>query len=134
MATLSKNGDYIIVELTSKKKAYCSNNKVLVNRGDGWKVLGKLRKGLDYREAAQKQTETIESKIKNNPSIRAWKKIIMQYKLSERVKILSLLSLLGDDLDGLWSELNIYGSNYTLEETKEIWEAYRKALGSEKKS
>jgi hypothetical protein len=128
MAILSKHGETIKIELIGSHKAYCEDGSVLINKGDGWKLKGKLKQGLDYRVQAEKAIKARDEKIKNNPTFANWRKLIMGYSLPERIKILLVFRLLGYDIDEIYSELNDYRLNCTLEEIKQLHQAYAESL------
>ena len=136
MATLKKHGDYIIIELIPYKKAYCEDGTIMHNYGNGWKIKGKIKKGFSYTEAAEYQKKFTQELLRDKPAFRKWYELIMQYPLEGRHTIRMALDMLGDDVDGIWSELreNPFGHksvrNISLQEVIDLYEA-RNLLKSE---
>lgn len=123
MATLSKQG--IEVELIHCLKyslSLRSNGTVLCNDGKGWKVL-RLKVGVS--------TESYWSKVKEkqanlSPEYLAYRRAVQaEFSLSNRDKYFILLSILGDDTDGIYSSLQDEGIECDLDTLGEI-ESFRK--------
>lgn len=106
MATLSKHGQevgrYSTIRYT---KAFFANGDVLINRGFGWKEFGHVKPGVDPRTVCPKVQATIDQKIKDHPIWAQYRKAIMEIPLSQRWKMITALEALGDDGDGIWSEV-----------------------------
>lgn len=62
MAVLKKHGRYRKVETLRKSWAYCSDGKVLVNDGYGWKLFGKIKDDQPYGVAADKHEARIRER------------------------------------------------------------------------
>jgi hypothetical protein len=107
MATLAKNGAEIRrFELLKKTYSIRSNGKVLCNYGHGWKVVN-LKPGVTVetfianREAAEEKIDRLR------PCFAKYRAAVQaEFPLSTRWKYLTAESMLGDDIDGIWSELN----------------------------
>jgi hypothetical protein len=107
MAALSKNGAEVRrFELLRKTYSIRSNGKILWNAGHGWKV-AKLKPGVTVEKFVENR-EADEAKIRENrPCFAAYRRAVQaEFPLSVRWQYLAAESILGDDIDGIWSELN----------------------------
>jgi len=126
MATLSKNGREL-ARFDQLKTSYSirSNGKVLRNEGFGWKVCT-LKEGWTL-ETFRARLEEIESKV--SQSYRIYRAAVQaEFPLPVRWQYLTLSDLLGDDLDGIYSDLQdrqIYTDLDTLRELHDLHQAYR---------
>ena len=126
MATLSKNGREL-ARFDQLKTSYSirSNGKVLRNEGFGWKVCT-LKEGWTL-ETFRARLEEIESKV--SESYRIYRAAVQaEFPLPVRWQYLTLSDLLGDDLDGIYSDLQdrqIYTDLDTLRELYDLHQAYR---------
>lgn len=105
MAKLSAHGTAIgsIVSVYNTKK-YMSDGSILINRGQGWKVYGWIKDGIDpvahYRARAAAHASVLASR----PAYAAFRKALVQVPLSKRRRLLVALEMLSSDPDGVWSE------------------------------
>ena len=120
MATLNKHGEHVVIEYVWYRKAYCADGAVLANYGDGWKVAAKLKAGYDWRDVATKKIQDRDRMYYECPAFAKFvghvNSLVGGYCHRPLVKV--ALSMLSDDPDGMWSELNdhgMYGNNKTLE-------------------
>ena len=126
MACLSKNGREL-ARFDQLKTSYSirSNGKVLRNEGFGWKVCT-LKEGWTL-ETFRARLEEIESKV--SESYRIYRAAVQsEFPLPVRWQYLTLSDLLGDDLDGIYSDLQdrqIYTDLDTLREIHDLYLAYR---------
>jgi hypothetical protein len=107
MAALSKNGAEIRrFELLYKTYSVRSNGKVLCNSGHGWKVVN-LKPGVTV-ETFIANREEIQEKIRQfRPCFAKYRAAVQaEFPISTRWKYLTVEEMLGDDIDGIWSELN----------------------------
>ena len=124
MACLSKNGTEL-ARFNQLKASYSirSNGKVLKNDGFGWKVL-RLKEGITV-ENFRARLEEIESKV--SESYRIYRAAVQsEFPLPVRWQYLTLRDLLGDDLDGIYSDLQdrqIYTDLDTLQELHDLHRA-----------
>jgi len=129
MATLSKHGNHKQIDYLTHKIALCEDGNILKNRGFGWKLHAKLKPGINYLEAYENRLRKIERTSETLPVFTAYKRELMKWKLSDRVKILMAFQLLGDDLDGIWSELNdLDRVDIDLDEIREIFHLRNAAM------
>lgn len=114
MAKLSAHGVEIgRIEFSTYCKAYFADGKILKNSGFGWKLHAKCKAGLNPAEvfatAKQRRAEFLASR----PAYAAWvRELHSMAGLCKRWKLRAALELLGDDVDGIWSECcDGYGDN-----------------------
>lgn len=107
MATLSKHGDYKVIERLKHKEAYCQDGTVLRNYGDGWRVRGKLKPGRNYLEVYEKAILERQAKAESHPAFYDFVRTVMSELPGLRARTLFLLTLeaMPDDPDGIWAEL-----------------------------
>jgi len=121
MATLSKNGREL-ARFDQLKTSYSirSNGKVLRNDGFGWKVCH-LKDGWTA-ETFRARLEETEAKL--STPYRVYRAAVQsEFPLPVRWQYLTLRDLLGDDLDGIYSDLqdrHIYTDLDTLRELREL--------------
>lgn len=135
MAKLSAHGKEIgRIEFLNYTKAYFEDGKILKNSGFGWKLHAKVKPGIDpvanYQDAKQKA----EDYLAIRPAFREYKKAFHDIAgLSKRWKLAAAFDMLGDDIDGIWSECcDGYGDNIAcdVEEIAEL-SRLRKAAAAE---
>jgi hypothetical protein len=116
MAKLSAHGQEIgRIHYIRKSTAYFPDGKILCNRGDGWKLYKNVKPGIDPREAFRHCQESHWSLLQSKPALRAYHHAITAIPLSKRWKLTTAMEVLGDDLDGIWSETcDGYGDNLDL--------------------
>lgn len=122
MAVLSKHGHEVErFEKLKKRISIRSTGEVLVDRGDGWKM-AKLKPGATVEGYAARLRKLIEDLPQTRPAFWAYRTAVMSEfpSFAQRVRFLTLQSLLGDDLDGLWSELEDAGMGVDLDTLQEI--------------
>ena len=133
MATLSKNGREL-ARFDQLKTSYSirSNGKVLRNEGFGWKVCT-LKEGWT-QETFRARLEEIESKV--SESYRIYRAAVQaEFPLPVRWQYLTLSDLLGDDIDGIYSDLQdhqIYTDLDTLRELHDLHQTYRAEFDARK--
>lgn len=130
MATLSKQGTEIErVNALRFSLSLRSNGSVLRNRGDGWKLV-KLKQGVSV-ESYWAKVKDIQSKL--SPEFLAYRHAVQsEFSLANREKYLLLVSMLGDDTDGICSSLQDEGIDCDLDTLGEI-ESLRKAWQASKR-
>jgi hypothetical protein len=130
MATLSKQGTELDrVNALQYSISLRSNGTVLRNRGEGWKIVH-LKEGIS--------TETYWAKIKEkqanlSPEFLAYRRAVQaEFSLSNRSKYFVLVSMLGDDTDGICSSLQDEGIDCDLDTLGELdllrkaWQAMKR--------
>lgn len=130
MAKISAHGEIIgTVYFTTKAKRYMSDNTILVNYGQGWKLGPKLRAGVDAQTAYQNQMARQVTFLAENPHIAAYRKALHSLAgMSTRWKLDMAISMMPDDSDGVWSECcDGYGDNVhaDLDEVSYLCALYR---------
>ena len=108
MATLSKHGEELgRIELLTSKIAYFSDGKILRNNGNGWKLYRKVKPGVDPMEAFQARVAAQAQFLDVRPCFVEFKRLFhSMFSFSHRYMAKTGLEMLGNDADGLWSELN----------------------------
>lgn len=105
MAKLSAHGKEVgRIQYVAHDVAVMSDGYVLKNFGSGWKIHGKLKAGITPENAYQSRL----SKLQNQPDeyhIFKEKLFSLTRSLEKRAQIMVTLQLLGNDADGVWSEL-----------------------------
>lgn len=122
MAVLSKHGHEVErFEKLKKRISIRSTGEVLVDRGNGWKM-AKLKPGATVEGYAARLRKLISDLPQTRPAFWAYRQAVMAEfpSFTARVRFLTLQSLLGDDIDGLWSELEDAGMGVDLDTLEEI--------------
>lgn len=106
MAKCKAHGTEIgTVYFTTSAKRYMSDGVILKNGGLGWKLGGKVKAGVDPREAYRRQVEHQRALLADRPGIAAYRAELHGLcGLSKRWKLHAAVSLMPDDPDGVWSE------------------------------
>lgn len=133
MAKLSAHGREIgRIHRVDHTVAYFSDRTVLINRGFGWKIQCKVKAELDPVEVFNRKNETYNTKLAENPAFKRWRDLIVKEPLyPQRLRLVTALELLHDDLDGLYSELDDSQDTrgrWSVEDLKEISDAYTDAM------
>lgn len=111
MATLYKHGEIGQVERLAYRLAYCEDGNILRNDGDGFKMWKRLRKEINPQAAFERAKEKYAEKLATFPCFAAWRSefhALIPFKL--RNLALSVISMMPQDPDGVWSELNDFCS------------------------
>lgn len=114
MAKISAHGSIIgTVYFTTKAKRYMSDNTILVNYGQGWKLGPKLKPGITSQVAFENQSASQVEFLAAHPEIAAYRKALHSIAgMSTRWKLDMAISMMPDDSDGVWSECcDGYGDN-----------------------
>lgn len=119
MAVLSKNGTEVFrVDALKYSLSFRSNGKVLKNEGFGWKL---VNLAMPFADALAKHKATQENLSRAYLDYR--RAVQAEFPLPVRWQYLTLRDLLGDDLDGIYSDLqdrHIYTDLDTLRELREL--------------
>ena len=132
MACLSKNGTEL-ARFNQLKASYSirSNGKVLKNDGFGWKVL-RLKEGITV-ESFRARFEAIESKLSR--PYRIYRAAVQsEFPLPVRWQYLTLRDLLGDDLDGIYSDLQDRQIYTDLDTLQELHDMHRATVDAKQKA
>lgn len=131
MACLSKNGTEVFrVDALKYSLSFRSNGKVLKNEGFGWKLL-KLSVPFDDALAKHRATQANLSRayLDYRDAVQS------EFPLPVRWQYLTLRDLLGDDIDGIYSDLQdrqIYTDLDTLRELHDLYRIYRADVNARK--
>ena len=108
MAKLSAHGTEIgRVMFTTYAKAYMSDGVVLKNAGgSGWKIHGRIKEGVTPTQAYENQKRHQEQYLAQRPEVAAYRKELHKLAgIGKAWKLHTAISLLGNDVDGIWSEV-----------------------------
>jgi hypothetical protein len=132
MAKLSAHGIEVgRVSYTTYTKAYTSDKTVLKNHGDGWKLAGKVKPEFSVEYAFNQATERLKKWEREHPFGLAYKKELHNLaSQSKRLRLHTVIQLMYDDCDGVWSECcDGYDSIHAdLDEINELCKLYALAL------
>jgi hypothetical protein len=112
MAKLSAHGEEIgRINYTTYAKAYMADGKILKNYGQGWKLYGKCKVSPQEAYAVAKAKQDAVFSVR--PCLAAYRKELHSLAgMSKAWKLHAAVELLGDDVDGIWSEAcDGYGDN-----------------------
>ena len=131
MACLSKNGREVFrVDALKFSLSFRSNGKVLKNEGFGWEV---LKLSIPFDDALSKHKTTQANLSRAFLDYR--RAVQAEFPLPVRWQYLTLRDLLGDDLDGIYSDLQdrqIYTDLDTLRELHDLHQTYRADVDARK--
>jgi len=133
MATLSKHGTEIgRITFTDYVKSYRSDGTVLKNAGFGWKLSGKVKAGSNIHAVYQKAVEHQKEYLAQRPAWAAYRKELHSLAgMGKAWKLHSCVTLMYDDVDGVWSEAcDGYGDNVhaDVDEIAELCRLYESAI------
>lgn len=131
MAILSRNGTEVFrVDALKYSLSFRSNGKVLKNEGFGWKL---VVLAVPFDEALAKH-QKLQSNIPR--AYADYRRAVQtEFPLPVRWQYLTLRDLLGDDLDGIYTDLTDRGIHTDLETLRELHElhlAYRADVDARK--
>ena len=114
MAKLSAHGIEVgRIVYTTCTKAYMSDGKVLKNRGDGWKRFSTVKAGFTPESALESSRAALNRWEAAYPAGLAYKRELhAMAPQGKRAKLHTIIQLMPDDADGVWSEAcDGYGDN-----------------------
>ena len=132
MASLSKHGEQLgVIEYITRREAHYANGEILINRGDGWKVKGKVKTHVNPREYYAKRKTKLEDKERRMPAYLHYKTLLYKYvPQTHRWMVNAAVDMMPTDPDGVWSQINDHGDyryNIDLDEAVELCRAYEAA-------
>lgn len=121
MAVLSKNGTEVFrVDALEYSLSFRSNGKVLKNDGFGWKL---VVLAMPFADALAKH-QKLQSNIPR--AYADYRRAVQaEFPLPVRWQYLTLRDLLGDDLDGICTDLQDRGIHTDLETLRELHDLHR---------
>lgn len=130
MAKVSAHGEIIgTVYFTTKAKRYMSDNTILVNNGQGWKLGPKLKAGVTAQTAFNNQVAKQAEFLAAQPEVAAYRKALHSLAgMSLRWKLHMAIQMMPEDCDGVWSECcDGYGDNVhaDIDEIADLCRLYR---------
>ena len=113
MATLSKHGDFVIVDFLWHRSAFCEDREVLRNYGSGWRVFGHIKSGASHRVVAADKAAARDKLYAQRPCLSELRRQVegLCPGRAKREYLRSALDLLHDDVDGLYSTLTEHPIN-----------------------
>ncbi len=132
MATLYKHGELGQLERVAYKVAYCADGQILRNDGDGWKQWRKLKPGVDARQHWETAKAKYQEKLSTKPAFAEWRQLFHELvPFKQRNIMLTAISLMPQDPDGVWSEVNDYfsinGDTFSIDDICQLCRAYEAA-------
>jgi|SRR6185369_15406910 len=131
MAKLSAHGvELLRRELSNGRLAYMSDGKILRDSGDGWKLYAHVKPGVDPAAHAESRRKRHE----NPPPERAAREHFRQLMVQEfpglegRIKVHTLISMMPDDADGVYTTLADENFDVDLDGICELCRAYLAAV------
>lgn len=127
MATLSKHGaTLLVIERLSSKLAYMSDGNILINQGDGWKCWRKVKPGVDPVTHAREREERYKQFLVERPGYAEYRRVLHAIACNGKRSLVRMaVEMLGNDVDGLWSELNDHADvSVTVDDCVELSRAY----------
>ena len=120
MACLNKNGTEVFrVDALQYSLSFRSNGKVLKNEGFGWKLVVLAMPFADALAKHQKlQSNIPRAYAEYRAAVQA------EFPLPVRWQYLTLRDLLGDDIDGIYTDLEDRGIHTDLETLRELHGLY----------
>lgn len=127
----SKFGEF---DFLGYRIAHMSDGKILRNSGAGWKRYKKVKPQFSPFAAYIAAKERFEKLLAENPAYREYRELLLKItgSLEARVHVHCIISMLGNDIDGCWAELNDYGDSYSLEDVKDLCDAYASMMREKK--
>lgn len=129
MATLKSNGSILAkLDYGPFQIALMSNGRMLKKDSGGtWKRFKKFRSLDKLTDQVQSTVTRFFSREDTMPCWWRWRCLLISTAaFDERWKVQTAVNMLGDDVDGLWSELNdVAGVHITLEDCAQLVAAYR---------
>ena len=131
MAKLSAHGKEIgRINYTTCSKAYMQDGTILKNSGFGWKVFGKCK--INPQEVYEKALTQHKDFIGKRPCLAAYRTHLHALAgMGKAWKLQAAIELLGDDVDGIWSEVcDGYGDNVhaSVEEIEHLVKLYNDSV------
>ncbi len=130
MAKLSAHGAELLrVELLAARLAYISDGKILRDTGSGWKLYKHFKAGVDIPAAIAARRQHYATP----PATHYWREELRRKFTAEfpglehRIRACTAFDMLGDDIDGIWSELEEAGIGTDLDTVKELRGLFRLA-------
>lgn len=123
MAKLSAHGiELARFENLRARIAYFADGHILRNSGDGWKLWRKIKPGFTSESAIESRKKLIEEHKTTRPCFSEFRKRMIEEfpSLESRTKALLALEMIGNDIDGCWSEMEIMGIATDLKTVAEL--------------
>lgn len=127
--TLAAHGTVLLrLEYVMRHVAYMSDGKILRDGGDGWELWKKVKPGCNIEDNALKAKESYNNPCAEFADRAAWRKAMVEnFDLELRQKVATVIELMPDDPDGVWSSLDDDGDNPDIETVCELCRLYKAA-------
>ena len=107
MAVLANHNIIAKIKFLTRTIAISDKGKVLENDGAGWGVRGNIKESLTPQQAVKLYQDRLELIEQHCPAYIAFKTLL--HKLvpqTQRYLVLTAVKHLGNDIDGLWAEMD----------------------------
>jgi hypothetical protein len=131
MAKLEAHGEELLRrEQVNYRLSFRSDGKILRDSGAGWKLYKKVKPEINLTEYIQERINYYSNIPPENYFREEYRKLMVsEFKsLEKRQTIHTLIELLGNDIDGLWSELDDHGMRIELDDLKLMVDSYNLAI------
>jgi hypothetical protein len=107
MAVCAKHGQEIgTIHYLTKAKRYMSDGTILKNHGEGWKLHGKVRAGIDPATAYQNAKARADESLLKHPATAEYRRQLHALcGMSKRWQLNATVAMMPEDPDGVWSEV-----------------------------
>lgn len=130
MAKLSAHGAELFrVEHADCRVAYMADGNILRDGGGGWKLWRKFKPGVNIAEAVEQKRQFFANITPDRACRAAFReRMVSDFPcLETRVKVYTCVSLMPDDADGVWSELEAFGQGMDLDSVIYLCRLYKAA-------
>jgi len=132
-----KATELLRVERATSRKVYMSDGKILIDRGYGLRLEGRIRPGLDIPTVVEKHRQAFYGSPRAGY---VWRRDLREKmveafpSLEDRVFAFTVIDLLGSDADGAWAALGDHGIDTDCETISEIYELIKQARNEKQNS
>ena len=135
MAKISAHGSIIgTVEYLTHATRYMSDGVILKNHGFGWKLAGKVKKGVKTQAAYDRSAAHLQEQLATKPAVAAYRKALLSLAgIGKRWKLHAAVQIMSDDPNGVWSKAcDGYGDNVyaDIDEVVKLCALYKAMLNS----
>jgi hypothetical protein len=132
MATLRAHGKEIgRLEFPAYRLAIMSDGHILKDEGWGWKVYKKVKAGITPQGYLDRRVANQKAFLAARPETAHFQAEMGKLAVKMRSRIVGLFNLLGDDADGIWSELDDWTETrnyFSFEEVARLSRMYKAAV------
>lgn len=133
MAKLSAHGHELgRIELTTSILAYMSDGHILRHDGTNWHLYKRVKAGFDPAQVFEKAKKRADEILAQRPALAEYHRQLKEVAGRQNiVRLHTLVELLSDDIDGLWSEIHDVldrNTSVSVEEVRDLVRAYHAAI------